>query len=469
MKLTTLVAGVLLLHALCLSASAATIWIEGEKPVQSTMNRHPWWYDQVKRDRFSGGDFISNFSPDKAGEAEYEFTAAEAGQYEFWVRANPVQAEHVVQAESRRVDRHRPRAKGPSRATNVAADGKPDLRFIAWFDVGKVTLQKGKNAIRFRMDSKNSNHGYLDCFVLANEPFRPHGILKPDELADGDEAACRGEQGLVRLQPAGRPAAAGRRLDLRGLNEKFAGEGGFIEAKGSRFVHETTGEPVRFWAVNGPPAELKDRESLGRCARVLAKYGVNLVRVHGGYFDENGEVDPARVRHAIDVVECMKAEGIYTHFSIYFPLWLTPKPDNKFLAGYDGKKNPFAALYFNKDFQEQYRDWWKALLLTPSPTTGKRLVDEPAVFGLEIINEDSYFFWTFTRENLPEPELRIVETQFGDWLKRKYGSLDQALAAWKGVKDRRDNPAEGRIGLPTAVEHVQRQDGPRPGHGPVPG
>ncbi len=40
-----------------------------------------------------------------------------------------------------------------------------------------------------------------------------------------------------------------------------------------------------------------------------------------------------------------------------------------------------------------------------------------------------------------------MEAQFGDWLKKKYGSLDQALAAWKGQKEVRDNPAEGRIGF----------------------
>ena len=40
---------------------AAVIWVEGEKPVRSTMHRHPWWYDQVKREQFSGGDFMSNF------------------------------------------------------------------------------------------------------------------------------------------------------------------------------------------------------------------------------------------------------------------------------------------------------------------------------------------------------------------------------------------------------------------------
>jgi hypothetical protein len=48
---------------------------------------------------------------------------------------------------------------------------------------------------------------------------------------------------------------------------------------------------------------------------LLAKYGVNLVRIHGGYFDRNGEVDQAKVQHAFEIVEAMKAEGIYSYFS----------------------------------------------------------------------------------------------------------------------------------------------------------
>ena len=71
--------------------SAEWIWVEGEKPTQASMNRHDW-YDQVKRDQLSGGDFISNYSPDKPGEATYTFQATVAGDYDFWVRANPVQA-----------------------------------------------------------------------------------------------------------------------------------------------------------------------------------------------------------------------------------------------------------------------------------------------------------------------------------------------------------------------------------------
>jgi hypothetical protein len=56
------------------------------------MNRHPWWYDQVKTDLLSGGDLNSNFQKDKPGEAEYRAEVPRDGSYEFWVRANPVEA-----------------------------------------------------------------------------------------------------------------------------------------------------------------------------------------------------------------------------------------------------------------------------------------------------------------------------------------------------------------------------------------
>lgn len=261
------------------------------------------------------------------------------------------------------------------------------------------------------------------------------------------ERAVEQRAGWFAFSPKDDPCAATSGFDLRSLNEKEAGEGGFIAVKGSQFIHSKTGKPVRFWAVNGPPNDLKDPAALRRLARLLAKYGVNMVRLHHGYFDEKGEVDREAVQRAIDVVECMKAEGIYSHLSIYFPLWLTPKPDNPFLKGYDGQKKPFAALFFNREFQQQYRAWWKALLLTPSAKTGRRLIDEPAVAGAEIINEDSYFFWTFHENNIPDPQLRILEAQFGDWLKTKYGSLDAAFRKWNGLKVARDNPAEGRVGF----------------------
>lgn len=250
------------------------------------------------------------------------------------------------------------------------------------------------------------------------------------------------------FDPTHDPPTADSPINLRGLNEKFAGEHGFIAAKDGRFIHSASGKPVRFWAVNGPPHELTG-DALRHCARLLASYGVNLVRVHGPMFDKDGESDLAKVRHAQEIVAAMKAEGIYTHFSIYFPLWFTPRADLPWLPGYDGKQHPFAALLFNPAFQEKHRAWLKALLTTPDEKTGKALADEPAVFGVEVQNEDSFFFWTFDSKNIPDPQLRILEQQFGEWLKKKYGSIDAAAAAWKGVKAPRDAPREGRIGFRT--------------------
>lgn len=233
-------------------------------------------------------------------------------------------------------------------------------------------------------------------------------------------------------------------LDLRYLNERQAGDHGRILARDGRLVQRDTGRPVRFWAVNGPPHALQG-DALKACARRLAQYGVNLVRVHGAVFDERtGELRPERVRHLAEVLEAMKAEGIYTLFSIYFPLWFKPQPGLSWLEGYDGTKHPFAALLFNPEFQARHQEWWRAVLTTPR-SNGQPLATDPALFGVEIQNEDSFFFWTFSEANVPDPQLRRLEHQFGDWLVRRHGSLGQAFAAWGGARLKRDVEAEGRV------------------------
>lgn len=396
------------------------------------MNRHPWWYDQVKTNLFSGGGFISNFHTEKDGAAEYEFDVPEAGERDLWIRANPLNTQLLWSlngAAEVAVDF----SHGLVGQENVAADGKPDLRFIAWARAGKVGLKSGKNRIAFRMTGPNSHHGYLDCFVLADGNFDP--------LAQDSSSA---EEGWFAFAPEPDRFDTNSVIDLRRLNENVAGEHGPITASGGQFIRSGDRQPVRFWGVNGIPDEAKTPQELRRVARTLAKYGVNLVRAHGAVFDGDGEPDLKRVRHLQDVVAALKAEGIYTHFSIYFPLWLTPKPGNGWLAGYDGKKHPFAALLFNPDFQAQYRRWAEALLLTRGPDGG-RLIDDPAVMGFEIQNEDSFFFWTFSEQSLPEPQLNLLESQFGLWLTRKYGSLDAAFSKWGGPNLKRDNVAGGRV------------------------
>src|SRR5665213_2704929 len=423
------------------SLHAAVIWIEGENPVKASVKRMPFWYDKVNKDDLSGGDFISHWGA-QPGEIEYSITAPTAGEYEFWVRANPQNAKLSFQlndAPAAEIDL----AHDPRERVNIAADGKPDLRFLAWMHVGHVALRQGANTIVFRMHSANNNHGMLDCFVLANEPFEPHGISKPGEIAKA--APASGE--WFAFAPPTDHFTADAALDLRSLNETVAGEEGFIAARDGHFVHSTTGKTVRFWGVNGGPQKGDDRQSMAVAARMLAKHGVNCMRVLTSVYDKYGEIEPARVQQLIDLVETNKAEGIYTIFSIYWFNNLSPKPDDPILSGYDGKKPPTEVLFFNTEFQKKYQTWWTALLTTPGKVSGKRLVDDPAVAGLEVQNEDGMFWWSFCEGPVPDPEMRIVEKLYGDWLIKKYGSLDATAGHWKGRPQPRDNPAEGRMGF----------------------
>ena len=85
------------------------------------------------------------------------------------------------------------------------------------------------------------------------------------------------EETWLPFNPKPDPFTLSSAIDLRKLNEKQAGDGGFIAAALSQFVHSGTKEPVRFWAVNGCPGDTS--AELRRSARVLSKYGVNLVRI----------------------------------------------------------------------------------------------------------------------------------------------------------------------------------------------
>lgn len=432
---------VVLLSALPRLSLAEWIWIEGENAASTNIQPHPWYSGQIRKDQLSAGGFLSHFNSAQKGEASYHFTADASGNYRLWIRANPVQTvlKYSLNGE---LPVNVPTGN-PVESVNLASDNKPDLRFIGWLDAGPVTLKSGKNILTFTMDSPNNHHGALDCFVLTNEPFLPAGILKPDQQAEAARQLAAANQGWVAWNPPEdnfRPSP----IDLRSLNEKFAGENGWIAARGEHFVHSRNGQPVRFWAVNGMGT--KEPSDFARSARMLAKYGVNLVRAHGSIFDgRTGELEAAApIKHG-QMIDALKAEGIYTLLSVYFPLWMTPEAGAGWREGYNSNKHPFALLYFDPEFQQLYRDWWREILTTRTPS-GTQLLDEPALMGIELVNEDSLFFWTFNYDNVPDPQMRKLEKRFGDWSSSKYGSLDATLQAWNSTH-KRDDIASGRLGF----------------------
>ncbi|GIV19249.1 MAG: hypothetical protein KatS3mg023_1000 [Armatimonadota bacterium] len=419
-------------------AGLVWVWWEGEKPSATNFpERHtfepanPQEASVLSEGRWIGAD--GNYGG-KTLFLEYEVRVPQTGNYFFFARKfwkhGPFRwrfddgAWQICDRDVSLLD------EAPLRPLLVAN----------WVSLGQVKLTAGTHRLRIEV-LQNEGAVCFDAFLLTSRYIVPRGKLKPNERYN---MAMDGWFAFEPAPDAFRPSP----IDLRFLNEKVAGENGWIIVKNGQFVHSKTGKPVRFWAVNaGPDIIRMDRASVDYLARHLAKYGVNMVRIHGGIWgDDYTKVDREYLDKYFYFISAMKREGIYVTLSIYFPLWLRFTPQDGY--GDYNNQHPFAMPFFNKRFQEIYKGWWRELMTTRNPYTGIALKDEPAVAMVELMNEDSYFFWTFTPyQNIPAQQMEILEKEFGNWLRAKYGSLGAAFATWGGDRIRGDDEAAGRAGF----------------------
>jgi hypothetical protein len=249
-------------------------------------------------------------------------------------------------------------------------------------------------------------------------------------------------------------------LDLRSLNERVAGESGFVRLTpdGNGFALGN-GKPVRFWAV-GSDVYHGTPEEIARHVRFLAKHGVNMVRLHTQIAPDLAgskitDVNQTEIDGIWRFVAAAKREGIYVTIS---PYWANEKMAAKWgLDGYGDKAGLWGLLFFNPKLQEGYKAWVKALYAPVNPYTGIPLAKDPAVAIIQVQNEDSLLFWT--TQALKPQQQAILGKQFGDWLITKYGSLDKAKAAWDGVGNEKDDFAHGIVGLNLVWPMTQPQTG----------
>ncbi len=422
------------------------VWWEGEQPLRTNFPTRTWFSPQPKeRDVLSAGDWLTHEG--KAGDQElfaiYKVRVPEASEYNFWCRKfwkhGPFRW---------RFDNQPWRVCG--RDVALADEAVLRTHVVAnWVYLGKVKLAAGEHIFELRLLAKPGQDApaAFDCFLLIRGPFMPNGKLKPGQRWG------RADPGYFPWEPQLDRFTDDCPIDLRRLNEQFAGEHGFIKRQGDHFVRGD-GKAVRFWAVDvGPNNVDQDRPSIDYLARALAKRGVNMVRYHGPIFDASSpdpaQVDEKRLDNIFYLVAALKKQGIYTTLSFYFPLWFNIKPSYG-IPGFEQIKNkkPFALIYFEPRMQEIYRSWLRALVGTKNPYTGVPLAKDPAVAIVELVNEDSFFFWTFSRRNIPPVHWERLERMFAQWLAQKYGSADAAYGAWgQGSRLGRDDPAGGRMEL----------------------
>ena len=218
-------------------------------------------------------------------------------------------------------------------------------------------------------------------------------------------------------------------LDLRTLNEERSGQSGFIRksSDGNGFVLGN-GQPVRFWAV-GTDGWKFSPEEMETHLRWLAKLGVNLVRLHvtvcqkqegSQITDVNQEVIDGCHR----LIAVAKRHGIYVIISPYYAHFDAPES-----WGLDsGRQRPEGVIYVSERLQNAYKKWTRDFYATENPHTGLPIAKDPTVAVLQILNEDSLFFWTQSR--MAQPQKRKLGVAFGKWLSEKHGSVAEAMAAW---------------------------------------
>jgi len=425
------------------------VWWEAESPKSTDFpDKNPFGPNDAKAAAaLSGGKWIGASNPGKALFLEYDVAVPKDGEYQFYARKFWLHGPFRWRFDAQ------PWQECGKKIALLDEVSLAKFIGVNWVRLGAVPLKAGTHPLRIEL-LETKGAAAFDCFLLTPAPFTARGKMKPGEKYDV------APEGWFPFEPDADPFGPAA-LDLRSLNETFAGELGHIQAKGDAFVHEKTGAPVRFWAVNtGHDILNRDHASVDRYARRLAKLGVNMVRLHGPVWrdDDLTRVDEDKLAKIHYFVAALKREGIYLNLSSYFPLWLQPKGVAG-LEGFNGGQKTFSIPFFNERFQEIQKGWWKAVLGAKNPHTGLTLGEDPALAFMEIQNEDGIFFWTFSPyHNIPAPQMEILEKRYGAWLKAKYASLDAAFAAWGKGKIKGDDPAAGRAGFMPLWEIFNKRD-----------
>ncbi|MCK6489250.1 MAG: hypothetical protein L6R48_13145 [Planctomycetes bacterium] len=243
-------------------------------------------------------------------------------------------------------------------------------------------------------------------------------------------------------------------LDLSHLLDAPAGRHGFVQVKDGHFAF-ADGTPARFWGTNIHASDgfRASREQAGRCAATLARWGVNLVRLH---LPETALRDNARPAEPPrpdapgwagfdELVAAFKARGIYVLIDS-----LTGLSGRKFAdlaadgVGKDYEPHrPWA--YWDQRLHDLARSWAAAVLDHVNPRTGLAVKDEPAVALTLLINEQAAFWDMHPGKPVPPAQDQALRRLYNAWLVKRHRDRAGLAAAWGGCLGADEDPAAGSV------------------------
>ncbi len=237
-------------------------------------------------------------------------------------------------------------------------------------------------------------------------------------------------------------------LDMSSWLEAPAGKHGRITRKDDQFIYN--GKPKKFWGTNinysaaAPAKELADKQ-----ADLYARYGINAIRLHkfADGPDWQGivtmqsavEYDAPRLDLMDYFVSRLKEKGIYIKLSSNFgrlpigpaDLGRIPYATEFDAMRFEGwRQAPQGAVWYAKEVGDLQIEQMVKMLEHQNPYTGLRYADDPAVMMVEVLNENSAFFFTLHAMQKSPTVKKLAGEAFFSWLKDRYQTKEALVAAW---------------------------------------
>lgn len=240
-------------------------------------------------------------------------------------------------------------------------------------------------------------------------------------------------------------------VDVSSLNSTPAGANGFIVVKNGHFAQSKTGRRIRFLGVDFTfGADFPNHADAAKVAARLAKYGINLVRLHhmdndwgetsgqsiwDPAYKDHQHIDPGQLDKLDYLIYQLKQHGIYVNINLHVSRQFTPEdgfPDsvNNLPEDFDKRVDEFDPRMIM--LQKEYA---RDLLTHVNPYTHTAYVDEPAVLNVEINNENSLVGdpWANLGADLsylPQPFAGELQSRWNSWLAAKYHTTAELNKAW---------------------------------------
>ena len=228
------------------------------------------------------------------------------------------------------------------------------------------------------------------------------------------------------------------KIGLEDWSPGAAGQYGRIEAREDKLFYNN--QEFKLWGLNNcywdcaPPKELAEKR-----ASFYKKFGVNAMRLHK-YADKPAPMglqtagsfvgmDSAYLDRMDYFVKVLKDKGIFTKLSPTFGVKFGPDdidriPFHKEVGSFSENKNrlraTYGAVYLSKELQDLQIEQTLAVLKHKNPYTQLTYAKDPAIFCVELFNEDAilWFGANWTLQRYPTLRKRTAKA-FSQWLLQK--------------------------------------------------